>query len=185
MKKLIAFEFISLDGFMAGSPGHEMDFVKDGFNDAMEENLAQQYQALDTFVMGKTTFESLAGYWPTPAANGEVLQNVMNSMAKVVCSAKGTQVQWNNSRVLPENISEEIGKIKESLGKDIMIIGSASIVQTLTKELLIDEYRFFLFRVVLGAGKPLFSSRSKPLPLKMVNLERFNTGVVRVDYART
>lgn len=64
MRKLIAFEFLSIDGFMAGPPGHEMDFVMAGFNAEMEQDLAIQYQALDAFVMGKTRLKALRGTGP-------------------------------------------------------------------------------------------------------------------------
>lgn len=184
MRKLVAFEFISLDGFMAGPSGQEMDFVVSAFNKEMEMDLADQYQSVDTFVMGKATFQSLAGYWPTPAADTEYLQQVMNSMEKLVCSTTMTDAQWNNSRVLAPEAALEIEELKKTSGKDMMIIGSASVVQALSLQHLIDEYRFFLFPVVLGAGKPLFGDQPSPVPLRLLQTKHFTTGVVRVDYAR-
>lgn len=184
MRKLIAFEFISLDGFMAGPSGQEMDFVMSGFNREMEQDLADQYHALDAFVMGKTTFESLAGYWPTSAAEAEVLYEAMNSMEKLVCSTTMTEAPWNNSRVLGADAASEIESLKQTPGKDLMIIGSASLVQAFSRKGLVEEFRFFIFPVVLGAGKPLFGTKASPLPLRLLQTKRFATGVLRADYAR-
>lgn len=185
MRKLVAFEFVSLDGFMAGPTGHEMDFVLAGFNNDMEKDLAEQYEAVDTFIMGRVTFQSLAGYWPTPAASGELLQEAMNTTEKLVCSSTMTEAEWSNSRILPANdVASEVKKIKSEPGKDIMIIGSASVVQSFTQERIIDEYRFFLFPIYLGAGKALFSNKAGLGPLKLLRTKNFETGVLRVDYAR-
>jgi dihydrofolate reductase len=183
MRKLIAFEFISLDGFMAGPPGQEMDFVVSGFNREMEEDLADQYHTVDAFVMGKTTFQSLAGYWPTPAAETEVLYKVMNSMKKLVCSTTMTQASWNNSRILGPDATSEIEGLKQIPGKDMMVIGSANLVQALSRKRLVDEFRFFIFPVALGAGKSLFGKSFSPLPLRLLRTKHFATGVLRADYA--
>ncbi|MGK0524783.1 MAG: dihydrofolate reductase [Pseudomonadales bacterium] len=184
MRKLIAFEFISLDGFMAGPSSQEMDFVVSGFNSEMEHDLAGQYDALDAFVMGKNTFQSLAGYWPTPAAESEVLYEAMNSMEKLVCSTTLTEAPWNNSRILGPDAASEIERLKQTSGKDIMIIGSASLVQAFSRKHLVDEFRFFVFPVFLGAGKPLFGKKSSPLPLRLLQTKHFATGVLRADYVR-
>lgn len=105
-------------------------------------------------------------------------------MQKLVCSTTGTEAQWNNYRVLPPDSTGEIRRFKESSGKGIMIIGSASVVQQLAKQRLIDEFRFFLFPAVLRAGKPLFVPQGEAIQLKMLNTKHFDTGVVRVDYTR-
>ena len=184
MRKLIAFEVISLDGYMAGPPGHEMDFVLSGFDHDMELDLAEQYKDLDAFVMGRTTFQSLENYWPTSNAEAEPLQEVMNAMEKLVCSTSMAEARWNNSRILQADASTEIERLKHSPGKDIMIIGSSKVVQSFTRLGLIDEFRFFLFPVFLGSGKPLFDARSCPVQMKLLQTKYFNTGTVRVDYAR-
>lgn len=185
MRRLIAFEFLSLDGFMAGPPGEEMDFVTSSFNQAMEEDLAAQYEEIDAFVMGKTTFQSLAAYWPTAASKDELLRDYMNSYEKLVLSTSMTATaEWSNSRLLTPDAESQIKRLKSSSGKDIMIIGSASVVQALSKSQLIDEFRFFLFPFLLGSGKPLFTPRAKSVPLKTLRTKRFDTGVVRVDYGR-
>ncbi len=182
MRKLIAFEFISFDGFMAGPPGKEMDFVISHFNKDMEQDLADQYRALDALVMGKTTFQSLAGYWPTPVAEAEPLQEVMNSIEKLVCSTTISSLQWNNSRKLAPDAASEIREMKQTAGKDLMIVGSASLVEAFTQQRLVDEFRFFIFPVILGAGKPLFSAQAGPVPLKLLQTKRFSNGVLRNDY---
>lgn len=182
MGKLIAFEFLSMDGFMAGPPGSEMDFVVSAFGDDMERDLAVQYAELEALVMGGTTFRELSGYWPTPAAADEPLQPVMNRIRKLVLSRSQTESGWNNSRLLGKNALSELDKIKSDADGDLMVIGSASVVQTLTRDRLIDEFRFFVFPVFLGAGKPLFVPGSAPGPLELLRTNRFASGVVRADY---
>ena len=185
MRRIIAFEFLSLDGFMAGPRGEEMDFVTSSFNQEMEKDLAVQYEEIDAFVMGKTTFQSLAAYWPTASSKDELLRGYMNSYEKLVFSTTMDDVSaWSNSRLLGPDAESQIKQIKERPGKDIMIIGSASLVQAFSKRQLIDEFRFFLFPVVLGAGKPLFAHQEKAIHLDTLHTKHFDTGVVRVDYAR-
>lgn len=182
MGKLIAFEFLSMDGFMAGPPGREMDFVVSAFGDDMERDLAAQYAELDALVMGGTTFRELSGYWPTPAAADEPLQPIMNRIQKLVFSRSLRKLEWNNSRLLGENALSALRDIKSGAGGDLMVIGSASVVQALARDHLIDEFRFFVFPVFLGSGKPLFVPGSMPGPLKLLRTNSFVGGVVRVDY---
>lgn len=182
MRKLIAFEFLSIDGFMAGPPGREMDFVVSGFGDDMERDLAGQYAELDALVMGGVTFRSLSGYWPTPAAAGEPLQPLMNNMRKLVFSRSLSEPQWNNSRVLGPDAISELREIKSGPGRDLMVIGSASVVQALVRDRLVDEFRFFVFPTFIGEGKSLFTPDSAPGSLKLLRTKRFATGVVRADY---
>lgn len=79
MSHLIAYEFLSLDGRFEGPPDHEMDFVTAGFSDRIEEDIAKQYDQIGSFVMGRTTFDGLARYWPTDAAKDERLVDYMNA----------------------------------------------------------------------------------------------------------
>lgn len=183
MGKLIAFEFLSLDGFMAGPPGSEMDFVVSGFGEDMERDLAGQYAELDAFVMGGTTFRSLAGYWPTLEAADEPLQPVMNRIQKLVLSSSQDKPQWNNSRVLGPDALSELQEIKKGPGGNLMVIGSAAVVQALARERMVDEFRLFVFPTFIGTGKPLFTPDSAPVSLKPLRTKHFTTGVVRTDYA--
>lgn len=182
MGKLIAFEFLSIDGFMAGPPGREMDFVVSAFGEDMERDLAAQYAELDALVMGGTTFRELSGYWPTPAAADEPLQPVMNRIQKLLVSRSPDKPRWNNSRLLGADPISGLREIKHSASGDMMVIGSASVVQALARERLIDEFRFFVFPTFLGAGKPLLTADSMPGSLELLRTNNFASGVVRTDY---
>lgn len=172
MRKLIVFEFISLDGFMAGKLGKEM-----------EQDLAEQYQSIDCLIMGKITFQSLSGYWPTNAAKHEPLYNIMNSLEKLVCSTTLNSTEWANSRILKPDIVTEIIHLKQKPGRDLMVIGSASVVQSLSDAGLIDEFRLYIFPTVLIEGKALFDTNVSPLSFKLIKTKMFTIGVIRVDYA--
>jgi dihydrofolate reductase len=107
----------------------------------------------------------------------------MNDMEKLVCSTTLTRPQWNNSRILTPDAASEIRRLKQEGGRDMMIIGSASVVNALMRQHLIDEFRFFVFPAVLGAGKSLFGAQATAVPLRLLRTKHFATGVVRMDYA--
>lgn len=99
MRKLIAYEFLSLDGFMAGREEQEMDFVTQRFLTEMESDIAQQYENVDTFLFGRKTYESLSQYWPNVTIEDELLADFMNGMKKIVFSSTIRDLNWNNSKL--------------------------------------------------------------------------------------
>ncbi|MFC6977974.1 dihydrofolate reductase family protein [Microbulbifer taiwanensis] len=106
----------------------------------------------------------------------------MNSLQKLVFSRIPDETQWNNSRVLGPNALSELREIKHGPGRSLMVIGSATVVQALARERMIDEFRFFVFPTFIGAGKPLFTPGSTPGSLKLLRTKSFTTGVARADY---
>jgi dihydrofolate reductase len=162
-----------------------MDGVIENFNTEMTEDIAAQYAMLDAFIMGRTTFSSLAGYWPTKTTADEPLADHMNSIEKLVCSTTIDASAGANSRVLVGDIRQTIGRLKRESGKDYMIIGSGSIVRCLTESGLIDEFRFLVFPIVLGSGKRIFDGVAERIPLRTQRTRSFNNGVMAIDYATT
>jgi dihydrofolate reductase len=183
LRRLIAFEFKSVDGYMAGPPGHEMDWVVDRFTAEMTSDIAAQYDDLSAFVMGRTTFESLAAYWPAGVSEKEPLRDRMNSMEKLVCTTRTTIPAWSNSRPLLGDAFQELSRIKQTADNDLMVIGSGSVVRALAARRLIDEFRFFVFPVALGAGMPLFAEPTTAMRLRTTRVRQFDGGVIRIDYA--
>ncbi len=184
MRKLIAYEFLSLDGYMAGRNGQEMDFVTQNFINEMETDIASEYNNVDIFLFGRITYESLAQYWPNVTTKEEPLADLMNGMNKIVFSSSiDDNLKWNNSKLSTKNLVEQVTALKMKEGKNIMLIGSASIVQKLTKIKLIDEYKILLFPVVLGGGKPLFKKLEDELPLKLIHSKTYNNGVLLLTYS--
>ncbi len=187
MRKIIVTMWITLDGFIAG-PNGEMDWVGQFYDEAMgnyEDNLVS---SADTLVLGRVTYESFAGAWPKvpenpSASKGEVeYAHKVNAMRKIVFSRTLSSVEWNNSRLVKEIIPEEITKLKQEPGRDMVIYGSASIVRTLTNLGLIDEYQLLVHPVVLGSGKPLFQDIKHKTNLKLIQSRTHPSGVVVLSY---
>ena len=185
MRKIITTTWVTLDGFIAG-PNGEMDWVM--VDEAMGNYEGDLISAADTLILGRVTYESFAGSWPyvpdNPAASeGEkVYARQLNAMRKIVFSRSLDKAEWNNSTLFKEINPEAIVQLKQEPGKDIVIYGSASIVQTLTNLGLIDEYQILVHPVVSGGGKPLFKNIQDRVNLKLVETKTFPTGVVGLYY---
>ena len=184
MRKLILTEWVSLDGYTSG-PNNDMHFVGESFNDEMgkyEDDIVSQ---ADTLVLGRFTYESFAGSWPyvpdkPDASEGEkVYARKLNAMRKIVFSRTLERVEWNNSELFRSIDADQVRKLKDGDGKDLLIYGSASIVQQLAALGLIDEYQLLVHPVAVGGGKPLFTDKVK---LKLVSAQPFRSGVVLMTY---
>src|SRR5688500_16519645 len=181
MKKIIAFEWLSLDGFIGG-PNEETDwFVWDE-----EVGLAAKkvQSKTDTLLFGRTTYDIMASYWPTPAAGSEdpVITDFTNNTNQVVFSKTLEKDDWKNRRLENEITPEAIKKIKQQARKNILIYGSGSIVSQLMKSGLIDEYQIMINPVVLGNGKPLFQNIEEKAKLKVIKTKKFKCGNVLIIY---
>ena len=189
MRKLVLTEWVSLDGYTAG-PGNDMSFVGESFNDEMGQYEDDIVSTGDTLVLGRVTYESFAGSWPyvpdkPDVSEGEkVYARKLNGMRKIVFSRTLGSAEWNNSVLLREIDPEAIKQWKQQDGKDMLIYGSASIVQQLTNLGLIDEYQLLVHPVVLGGGKPLLENITGTQRLKLVSAKPFSSGVVLLTYQR-
>lgn len=185
MRKIITTTWVTLDGFIAG-PNGEMDWVI--VDEEMGTYEDDAVSAADTLLLGRVTYQSFAGSWPyvpdNPAAHpGEkAYARKLNAMRKIVFSKTLPTVEWNNSSLLKEVLPEEITKLKQEPGRDMLIYGSASIVRTLTNLGLIDEYQLLVHPVVLGGGKPLFQDIRDRRKLRLVKTKTFSSGVVGLYY---
>jgi dihydrofolate reductase len=126
----------------------------------------------------------MASYWPTPMAikNDPVVAEGMNSAEKIVFSRTLKKAGWNNTRLIKDNIAEEIRSLKQQSGKDMTILGSGSIVTQFAQEGLIDEYQIMVDPVVLGLGTPLLGGIKQKLDLKLTGTRTFKSGVVLLCY---
>ena len=125
----------------------------------------------------------MADYWPTPSAisNDPVIAKLMNQLPKIVFSKTLENVEWQNSRLVKENIMEEIKHLKRQPGHNLVILGSADLTSRLTKLGLVDEYQIIVNPVVLGKGKPFFNDMHK-LNLDLLNLKTFRSGNILLCY---
>jgi dihydrofolate reductase len=188
MRKIIVFNLVTVDGLFAG-PNGEIDWHN--YDDEMGKYSMEQLKSLGALIFGKTTYELMASYWPTPEGlKGEpVVAEIMNSIPKIVFSKTLQDVKdgplWKNVKVFREIKPEEIIKMKEQEGGDIAIFGSGTIVQQLTNLGLIDEYRLIVNPLILGNGKPLFKDIKDKLNLKLVNTRMFENGNALLFYQPT
>jgi dihydrofolate reductase len=181
MRKLFVFNLVTLDGHFEG-PNREIDWhnVDAEFN----EYAIDMLNDLDTLIFGRVTYELMASYWPTPDAikNDPIVAEKMNTLPKIVFSKTLEKVDWKNTRLVKDNIEEEIQKMKKQPGKDMVILGSGSIVSGFAPLGLIDEYRIMVNPVVLGSGNPLFKGIKDRLNLRLIKTRTFRNGNVLLYY---
>jgi dihydrofolate reductase len=187
MRKIITTTWVTLDGFIAGSNG-EMDWIGEIYDDAMSTYENDLVGSADTLLLGRVTYQSFAGSWPHVPDNPNASEDEkayarqLNAMRKLVFSRTLESVEWNNSTLLKEVVTEDIEKLKQEPGRDMVIYGSASLVQTLTNLGLIDEYQILVHPVILGSGKPLFQNIKDQVKLKLVDTKTHPSGVVILYY---
>ncbi len=182
MKKIIAIEWLSLDGYFSDSNNGTDWFVSD---EETWKYLLNIFRSFDTILLGQITYEMFAAYWPKPNPsdlNPKELIEFMNNSRKIVFSKRLKKAEWNNSVIMKDIIPEEINKIKQEAGKDIVIFGSGSIVSQLIKLGLIDEYQFLVNPVFLGTGKTIFKREEAKSKLKLLDFKKFNGGNMMLHY---
>jgi class 3 adenylate cyclase len=186
MRRLIASEFVTLDGVME-APGHEPH--PDGKNAWTLRYVGedqQRYKAEELFeagaiLLGRVTYEIFAAFWPT-APNDQGFANRMNSIPKYVVSGSLRTAGWQNSIIIGGNPAEKIAELKQQSGGDILLVGSADLLNSLIKHDVIDEYRIMVFPVVLGSGKRLFRDATDVTHLQLVDTRTFASGVTVLTY---
>jgi dihydrofolate reductase len=181
MRKIIFQNMVTLDGFFAG-PNGEIDWhlVGKEFNEYAIDFL----DSLDALLFGRVTYEGMASYWASEQAMLEdpIVAHAMNIMPKIVFSRRLEKVEWSNSRLIKDNLPEEITKLKGQPGKDMAIFGSADLAVTLLQNNLIDEFRVFINPILLGEGKPLFKGLQGRRHVKLVDSKVFPSGLVLLIY---
>lgn len=181
MRKLNAFNFITLNGYFEGAKG-DISWHRHG----VEENAyaAEGLKSESTLLFGRVTYGMMASYWPTPIAieNDPIVAEGMNNAEKIVFSRTLKKVEWNNTRLVKDNIAKEIKKMKQMPGKDMTLLGSGTIVTQFAEQGLIDEYQFMVDPVALGDGTPIFKNIKLKLDLKLTATRTFKSGVVLLCY---
>lgn len=161
MRKLIVSNMMSLDGFFAGPRG-ELDWhVVDEDFFAYARGMLR---SVDTILFGRLTYEVMVAYWPS--APRHEIADKMNGLAKIVFSRTLKNAKWNNTRVASGGLVEEVIDLKQQAGKDMVILGRASVASRLLEAGLVDECRVIISPVLLGRGQPLFTGIEKRISLK-------------------
>lgn len=185
MRKVISFMHVSLDGFVAG-PNGEMDWII--MDDEIFKDAIDLASTIDTALYGRTTYQMMEAYWPTvlsnPLSNELELHHArwVENVHKIVFSKMLKKVEWNNTRLIKENIVEKVPLLKQQDGKSMMIFGSPTLTHSFMQMNLIDEYRINVNPVVLGKGVPLFKNIDHMIDLKLLKTKKFNSGVVGFYY---
>lgn len=179
---------ISLDGFVGRREG-EMDWIQ--LEDEIFDYAGERTNQADTALYGRITWQMMENYWPTAGDKPDATKHDIehsrwyNMVEKVVISKTLTENELKNTKIISENPAMEIRKIKNRSGKDILLLGSPSVVHMLLKENLIDEFWLFVNPVLLGEGIPLFGSFKEKINLRLIFSKALKSGVVCLHYQKT
>ncbi|MDO3412241.1 dihydrofolate reductase family protein [Saccharibacillus sp. CPCC 101409] len=187
MRKLVLFLHSSLDGFVEG-PGGEMDIGWAAYDADLESQAQEILSTADTVVWGRGTYQMMHGYWPSVLSDPTASQHErdhaqwIDKASKVVFSTTLDKVEWNNSRLVKENVAEEIENLKRQEGGDIVILGSPRFAHYLMQLGVIDEYKITVSPVLIGSGLPLFQGIQERINLKLIENKTFDSGAIVLIY---
>jgi dihydrofolate reductase len=193
MRKLVAGEFVSLDGVYQapGGPQEDTDggFAYGGwtvphFSDDMGQFMAEFINTADAYLLGRRTYDIFAGAWPLVTDDSDPIASKLNNAPKYVASNTLKTADWKNTTILSGDAVARVAELKQQPGGDIQMAGSGALIQTLLKNDLLDEVTLIIFPIVIGAGKRLFGDGALPRTFKLVNTRVFDSGVIVATYQR-
>lgn len=190
MRKLAVIDFLSLDGVMQ-APGQPEEDTEGGFkhggwavpyhDETLAESVVESMASTDAYIFGRKTYENFAAYWPT-APRDIPFTDHLNNTPKFVVSTTLKDPDWNNTTVIDGDIVDQVRKLKQETGKNIAVLGSGQLVQTLIENDLVDEYFLTIYPLVLGGGKRLFRDDAQLRRLELVDSKTTSTGGVVLTY---
>lgn len=179
MGKLIMWNMMTLDGCFEANKKWDLDWHTAVWGEELEQFSIEQLQSCSVLLFGRVTYEGMASYWKSET--GEIA-GFMNSIPKIVVSKTLRRADWNNTRLLNENVENEIAALKRWSEKNLYIFGSAELCSTLMQKGLIDEYRLCLAPIILGSGNPLFKARAERLNMTLIETRPLKTGGIILRY---
>ena len=178
MRKVIASEFLSLDGVVE-NPSWTFRFG----SEEQQRFKYDELSAADALLLGRVTYEGFAAAWPHMTEQAGEYADMMNGYPKYVVSTTLEEpLGWNNSTLIKGDVAEEVSRLKQQPGKEILVFGSGTLANELMRLGLIDEYRLMIFPVIVGGGKRLFGDGIEETALELVGTDTFDTGVVVLTY---
>ena len=189
MRKLIVSTFLTLDGIMQAPGGPEEDdsggFEHGGWSvnywdDLMGEVMTEAFNVPFDLLLGRRTYEIFSAYWPD--APEEAGAKPLNDATKYVASRSRPQLTWSPSVLIAGDAAEGVAALKQEEGPELQVHGSGNLIQTLMRHGLVDEYRLWVFPLVIGSGKRLFADGTIPAGLKLLDTKISTTGVVIGTY---
>jgi len=181
MRKIVLFNLMTLDGyFEGGNADISWHNVDQEFNDFA----IAQLRTADMLLFGRKTYELMAAYWPTEEGikDNAVIAELMNQIDKIVFSKCLEKAEWDHTRLISENLFDEVKKLKSLPGKDVFIFGSADLSSTLIQHHLIDEFRIMINPLILGNGTPMFKNVTAKIDLQLLKTKVFGNGNVLLNY---
>ncbi len=179
MRKLLVSNLISLDGYFEG-PNKEIDWFM------VEENFFTYARDLlenvDGVVFGRVTYQLMAEFWPNDVDNDPAITHKMNHLPKYVFSQSLDRVDWTHSVLVKGDLTEEVNKLKQQPGKDLVIFGSGKLVSSMTNLNLIDEYRLIVNPVILGSGHTLFQGVKNKITMELIETKTLKSGAIILYY---
>ncbi|WP_330182337.1 dihydrofolate reductase family protein [Nocardia sp. NBC_01503] len=181
MRDLVVTQNITLDGVIDASQGwFSVGAGEHGETDDVLAELMKHTENCDAVLYGRVTFEGMREYWPKQADDETGITAELNEMRKYAVSRTMGDPGWQNSEVLRD--LDEVRVLKQQPGKDIVSTGSITLVHDLTAAGLVDEYRLFVYPVVLGQGARMFPEGAKVPSLRLIENKRFRSGIVLLRY---
>ena len=178
MRKLIVSEFVTLDGVIEAPEEWQFPYLSED----LSEQIVAEVHSAEASLLGRNTYEIFAASWPQRTQNEFGVADKLNSEPKYVVSSSLENTEWNNSTLIKGDVEQAVRKLKQQEGGAIRIVGSATLVQSLMKTGLIDEFRLMVHPVVVGRGKHLFNDRLDMTGLELVESKTFKSGVVLLCY---
>jgi dihydrofolate reductase len=197
MSRLVVNTFLTLDGVMQ-SPGGPEEDPSDGFDhggwlvphfdDDTGRLVSESFARAGSFLLGRRTYQIFAAHWPKVTDPDDPVAAGLNTLPKYVATTTLDTAEWTNTTLLTGDLVEAVIALKDQPGngmdKEIQVHGSADLAQTLIAHDLVDEYRLYVFPVVLGTGKRLFGRGTVPTGMRLVRNETTSSGIAYLAYER-
>lgn len=189
MRKLILFLHASLDGFVEG-PNGAMDIGWIAYDADLANHAKEVLSTADTVIWGRVTYQMMHNYWPSMLSNPDASEHERNhakwieKTEKIIFSTTLDKVEWNNSRLVKDHVEEEINRLKQEQGKDMVILGSPRFAHYLMQLGLIDEYKITVSPVLIGSGLSLFQGIQEKTNLKLIENKTFASGAIGLHYKK-
>jgi dihydrofolate reductase len=191
MRKIVVVEFLTLDGVMQ-APGDQNEdrsggfdkggWQRDYFDDTLGASIIGALADTGGFLLGRRTYEIFAAHWPKQPPQ-DPLAGTFNDLPKwVVSTSLREPLPWRNSTLIRGDVADAVAKLRAGDGKDVQVIGSGELVQTLIRDDLVDEYRLMIHPIVMGSGKRLFRDEGTIAKLRLVDSTPTSTGVLIARY---
>jgi dihydrofolate reductase len=189
--RLTATTFVTIDGVMQ-SPGAPQEDPSNGFDlggwlppffdDETGQYMNEVFDQADEFLLGRKTYESMAGYWPNVTDPAIRVGVSLNSLPKHVVTTTLTDLSWHNSVPVTGDIAKQVAELKQSPGKELQIHGSGALLRSLVGHGVVDTYRLITFPVVLGRGQRLFADGAPPTAFRLIHSQATARGVTMHTY---